>query len=224
MPNIVTQIEWPYEKNIDSWYFSNCINLEGGTISALSFASQGCDVGDEELHTFSKASLVSVCTIVTKFSSACCKYSAAVWMPNFSIGNGEPKPRWPAGGNLADWTSFLASFSSWRRGTIIPWAWKGNGYINQWEIQSHPSRCHNARIQGSYYVPAGQPFEETEDQVGNGSRLTIQASLAAILTTGLTPQVAIAATASYMALSAYGGGQSIHLKFTFTWLRSALDL
>ncbi len=39
-------------------------------------------------HTLCNASLVSICTIVTRLSFACCRYSVDVWPPKFSIGNG----------------------------------------------------------------------------------------------------------------------------------------
>lgn len=37
-------------------------------------------------------------------------------------GKGEPKPRWPTGGNLELVTSFCASSTVYKRGTRMPWA------------------------------------------------------------------------------------------------------
>lgn len=36
--NIITQIIWPYEKNVDTRHFSNCVNLTNITMSAPLFA------------------------------------------------------------------------------------------------------------------------------------------------------------------------------------------
>ena len=41
---------------------------------------------------------------------------------NFSIGKGEPNPRIPCGGNLAEETSRAASAWVYNRGTRMPWA------------------------------------------------------------------------------------------------------
>ena len=72
--------------------------------------------------TLSNASRVSIWTMVNRASFACCRYSVWVWPPNLSIGNGDPKPLIPPGGNLADWTSFFASSTVCNNGTITPWA------------------------------------------------------------------------------------------------------
>lgn len=71
-----------------------------------------------------------------------------------------------------------------------------------------PSRCCTTRIQSSWYVLAGQQYRR-KSQVGNDLRLTIQTSLPAILTTGLTPHAAIAATASCIPLSRWDGCQRL---------------
>ena len=73
-------------------------------------------------NTLSNASFVSICTMVNKASLACCKYSVWVCPPNLSIGNGDPKPLIPVGGNLADRTSFCASSTVCNKGTKTPWA------------------------------------------------------------------------------------------------------
>ena len=143
--------------------------------------------------------------MVTNESLACCRYyqcfgvsfspiqredilgkkenhtSVGLGPPNFSIGKGEPKPLVPAGGNFADWTSFLASSAVYKRGTMMPWA---AALVNR-----------NAFTQQlcSVFVDCVPPE--------SSARLTIQPSLAAIRTTGLTPHAAIAATASCIALS-----------------------
>lgn len=109
MSNIITQIIWPYEKNVDTRHFSNRVNLTNNSMSALLFGCPKRDIGRLGTSTFSNASFVSICTIVTRLPFACCRYSDAVRSPNGPIAKGEPKPRCPIGGNLAAWTNFLAS-------------------------------------------------------------------------------------------------------------------
>lgn len=110
MSNIVTQIIRPHEKNVDTRHFSNRVNLANiNTSSALLFGRLKWNIGRLGISTFSNASFVSICTIVTRLSFACCRYSDAVRAPNCPIAKGEPKPRWPVGGNLAAWANFLAS-------------------------------------------------------------------------------------------------------------------
>ena len=211
--------------------------------------------------TLCNASFVSICTIVTKLSFACCKYSVEVWFPNFSIGNGEPKPRWPVGGNLAAWTSFFASSAVYRSGTIIPSAKisKSACLLSAKQLGDRMlSGCRNEtkrafllpkyilrlkpgfqlwRRRSELYIRARGLLSSLEtwafsmletgqithrrnlvhlgqthmsasfDQAHEWSdlRLTIQPSLAANLTSGLTPQAAMAATASCIALSTRAG-------------------
>jgi len=115
------------------------------------------------------------------------------------MGKGEPKPLMPAGGNLADWTSFFASSGDCNRGTMMPWAdWR------QLNKNSH-DRAHCSRLLPTSRVKGacteGLANNHTVSPRSENIRLTIQPSFAAIRTIGLTPQAAIAATASCMALS-----------------------
>lgn len=116
MADVVSKIERADEEDIDARHFGDRIHLFR-TPLAVYF-----DSGRTGQPTFCKPSFVSICTIVNKLSFACCKYSCVVCPLNFSIGNGEPKPRWPTGGNLADLTSLIASSAVYRRGTMMPCA------------------------------------------------------------------------------------------------------
>lgn len=70
--------------------------------------------------TASRASLVSICTMVRSASLACCRYSVKDGMGlKRERAMGEPKPRLPWGGNLALCTSWRASSAVRRRGTRI---------------------------------------------------------------------------------------------------------
>lgn len=129
------------------------------------------------LRTFCSASFVSICTMVTSASFASSRYSAVVCWLNFSIGNGDPKPRVPKGGNFADETRRRASSAVYRSGTSTPCA----------PASSAPA---NAISIAAWWCVLMVVL------------LTIHASFAATLTTGLTPHAAIAATASCIAPSA----------------------
>ena len=68
--------------------------------------------------TASRASRVSIWTMVKRASLACCRYSVKVGMGwKRSALRGEPKPRRPTGGNLAAWTSSLACSTVRSNGT-----------------------------------------------------------------------------------------------------------
>lgn len=117
MADIVSEIKGADEENINACYLSNCIDLVTQSVSFYTFL--GVRTGQP---TFCKPSFVSIWTMVNKLSLACCKYSCVVCPLNFSIGNGDPKPRWPTGGNLADVTNLTASSAVYRRGTMMPCA------------------------------------------------------------------------------------------------------
>ena len=114
--------------------------------------------------------------------------------PNLSIAKGDPKPLLPLGGNLADLTNFLASSAVSSRGTIIPWAGIVMGFSGQATAQdSHePPESKAPTYDQRHVMVDAAPCE----------RFTIQPSLAATLTIGLTPHAAMAATASCIAPSA----------------------
>lgn len=68
--------------------------------------------------TASRASFVSIWIIVTSVSFACWRYSVRVGMGlNLSMASSDPKPRSPAGGNLAARTICFASSTVLTRGT-----------------------------------------------------------------------------------------------------------
>ena len=81
-----------------------------------------CAFLEARVQTFSSASCVSIWTIVTNPSFACCKYAVLSLRPKRSWVNGLPNPRWPIGGNLAVLTSLRPSSAVLSRGTMIPWA------------------------------------------------------------------------------------------------------
>lgn len=75
--------------------------------------------------TTSRASRVSICTMVRRASLACCRYSVKDGMGLKRSGAmGEPKPRRPMGGNLAAWTSSLACSTVRSSGTRT--------YVERW--------------------------------------------------------------------------------------------
>lgn len=100
--NVVAKVKGPNEQDVDARDSGDLIDLFGSQRSSNS-------PSQIQAHTFAKASLVSICAIVTKASFASIKYSTVLWLENLPIGKGEPKPRVPCGGNLADETSFRAS-------------------------------------------------------------------------------------------------------------------
>ena len=126
MSNVVPEVERTDEEDVDARNFCNCINL----LSVTSMKLLGDLLENGNALTFSKASFVSICTIVTSASFACCRYSVVVCPPNFSIGNGDPNPLDPLGGNFAESTSFFASSAVYRRGTMIPWAPESSAPVN----------------------------------------------------------------------------------------------
>jgi len=131
--------------------------------------------------------------IVNRLSLACWRYRVCDKPPNFSIANGDPNPLWPTGGNLADCTIFLASSAVRSKGTIIPWA---DARMSLKRTAPIDVLWLTARVESAYGYQLSKKKPSTYRL-----RLTIQPSLAAILTRGLTPQAAIAATASCILLS-----------------------
>ena len=87
MSDVVAQVERTNEEAIDSC-LCNGVNLVGREISMVRREWSRRN----PLRTFCNASLVSICTIVSNASLAWCRYSVVVWMPNFSMGNGDPNP------------------------------------------------------------------------------------------------------------------------------------
>lgn len=92
MPDVIPQIERPNQEYVDPGNFCNGIYLASPRHDQLRARYSPSFGVWESCHTFSRASLVSICTTVTNASFACCKYSADVCPPNFSIGNGDPNP------------------------------------------------------------------------------------------------------------------------------------
>ena len=128
-----------------------------------------------KMYTFSRASFVSIWTIVNKASLACCRYSTPDTSPVDSMANGLPNPRLPTGGNLDDSTSLSASSAVYKRGTTMPCAPESRAPIKD------ACQKENSYSLWMWYIYI---------------LLTIHPSFAAILTIGLTPMLAIAPTAS----------------------------
>jgi hypothetical protein len=113
--DIVSQIPGSDEQDVDAGDLGNFLNLYINSIRSSSLLQPLPDQ-----LTFSNASLVSICTIVSRASLAPWRYSTPETPPIEPMAKGLPKPLRPTGGNLADSTNLRASSAVYRRGTTIP--------------------------------------------------------------------------------------------------------
>lgn len=113
--DIVSQIPGSDEQDVDAGDLGNLLYLYIISIRSSSLLQPLPDQ-----LTFSNASFVSICTIVSRASLAPWRYSTPETPPIEPMANGLPKPLRPTGGNLADSTNLRASSAVYKRGTTIP--------------------------------------------------------------------------------------------------------
>jgi hypothetical protein len=150
--------------------------------------------------TESRASWVSIWTMVRRLSLACWRYSVMLGLGlKRSMAKGEPKPRRPRGGNFEARTRSLASWAVRSRGTrICRWVRKvrgGTDWRTRWVTYTV-----SAAVKGACSRDGldrhGNTFR------GSHARLTIHGCMSGSLTIGETFRAAMAGTASCMAASA----------------------